>query len=124
VVGAALAGERNFHLGDRLVRYHVHGHNFWFTPQPDPAAHQRVEAQRRELIAYLLGPCGLAQAGGADLTLTILCEFSTLPWPRWKDARRYVRLIRQSGGCWHLCRRLQVSGRCLAARGRDGAEPA
>jgi glycosyltransferase involved in cell wall biosynthesis len=93
VMGASLMGGRKLHLADRLVRYHVHGHNNWFGHEQDPLARFRATLARRHLTVQLLDGSVRARVSPDDLPAELLREFRTIPRPRLQDARRYARMV-------------------------------
>jgi glycosyltransferase involved in cell wall biosynthesis len=98
VMGASLMGGRKLQLGQRLVRYHVHGNNQWFGREDDRLSLFRGGQARCHLTVHLLDGLALASLPANRLAVELLREFRSAPRPRFADARHYVKLIRRLSG--------------------------
>lgn len=97
VYGASLAGARKYFLGRPLVRYRIHGDNYFQGLERDPQADYRRRLAVNRLFAHLVERMGY----GPGLDDHVHREFRTIERPTSREFRDYRRIAWRSGRPWH-----------------------
>ncbi len=111
VYGTSVLGGRKYYQPTGCVRYRIHGNNGWWGNRT-PANEYLNRFRSRCLIEHYARTIGL-DARCVDFAKQ---EFKTKPLPSWREARRYVSLVRLRQGSWW--RRLERSVAILGSAWR------
>jgi len=96
VYGASLVGGRKYFLGRPLVRYRVHGANYFQGVDRDPDADYRRRLAVNRLVTHLTERMGY----GPGLDDHVHREFRTIERPDRREFRDYRRMAWRSDRPW------------------------